>query len=74
MSPQSDYEEYRDVPAIPIFGDARRSPQIFEGRVPTPFLSEEGMSAEEIARFEEEERRIDLAIAEAEERRNSRAR
>lgn len=33
-----------------------------------PFLAEEGMSAEEVARLEEEERRIDAAIAEAEGR------
>tara|TARA_R110002060_G_scaffold40015_4_gene51262 strand:- start:118 stop:228 length:111 start_codon:yes stop_codon:yes gene_type:complete len=34
----------------------------------SPFLSEEGMTPEEVARLEEEERRIDAAIAEAERR------
>jgi hypothetical protein len=34
--------------------------------VKAPFLTEEGMSAEDVARLEEEERRIDAAIAEAE--------
>jgi hypothetical protein len=88
MSPRSDFEEYHDMPSIPVYGDARHipqifegrpvperrhSPQIFEGRVPESFLSEEGLSPEEMARLEEEERRIDLAIAEAEERAESRA-
>jgi hypothetical protein len=58
------FEEYHDVP---IYGDARHSPQVFQGTA--PFLTEEGMSAEEVARLEEEERRIDAAIAEADRRR-----
>lgn len=63
-----DFEEYHDVP---IYRDARHTPTLYESHPSTPhlqapFLSEEGMSAEEIARLEEEERRIDAAIAEAE--------
>lgn len=66
-------EPYQDVP---LYGDARHVPQMYSGRdmqfasqSPTPFLSEPGMSQEEIERLEEEERRIDAAIAEAERRR-----
>ncbi|TEY73353.1 hypothetical protein BOTCAL_0079g00180 [Botryotinia calthae] len=44
-------------------------PQVYKGALQAPFLSEPGMSAEEVARLEEEERRIDEAIAEAEEER-----
>jgi hypothetical protein len=63
-----DFEEYHDVP---IYGDARHTPTVYQSHpsLQAPFLSEEGMSEEEIARLEEEERRIDAAIAEAEERR-----
>jgi hypothetical protein len=58
---------------MPIYGDARHSPQVFQGNERTlggassPFVTEE-MSPEEAARLEEEERRIDAAIAEAERR------
>lgn len=64
-----------------VYGDARHVPQVFSahndgsarnggsvvGRG-VPFLGEEteGMSPEDLARLEEEERRIDAAIAEAE--------
>jgi hypothetical protein len=61
-----EFEEYHDVP---IYGDARHTPTVYESHpslLQAPFLSEEGMSAEEIARLEEEERRIDAAIEEAE--------
>ncbi|KAF7958927.1 hypothetical protein EAE96_002453 [Botrytis aclada] len=44
-------------------------PKVYKGALQVPFLSEPGMSAEEVARLEEEERRIDEAIAEAEEER-----
>jgi hypothetical protein len=68
-TPPDEYEEYRDQP-MPVYGDARHSPRVFSagGRqgVKAPFLTEDGMSAEEVARLEEEERRIDAAIAEAE--------
>jgi hypothetical protein len=56
-----DFEEYHDEP---IYGDARHVPQVYEGALQAPFLSTRGMTAEEL----EEERRIDLAIAEAEGR------
>jgi len=39
-----------------------------QGGTSVPFLREEGMTPAEVARLEEEERRIDLAIAEAEGR------
>ncbi|KAK0119073.1 hypothetical protein ONS96_012141 [Cadophora gregata f. sp. sojae] len=70
MSPRSGegFEQYHDEP---IYGDARHLPQVFPGNtraMQSPFLSEEGMTAEEMARLEEEERRIDAAIAEAERR------
>ncbi|PVH88291.1 hypothetical protein DL98DRAFT_565951 [Cadophora sp. DSE1049] len=69
-SPRSGegFEQYHDVP---IYGDARHVPQVFPGHtrsMQSPFLSEEGMTPEEVARLEEEERRIDAAIAEAERR------
>lgn len=45
-------------------------PKVYKGALQAPFLSEPGMSAEEVARLEEEEERwIDEAIAEAEEER-----
>lgn len=50
----------------PTYGDARHTPQLYESPSQTPFLSEPGMTAEELSRLEEEERRIDAAIAEAE--------
>lgn len=56
--PYSDNPMYGDVP--------RHAPQLYESPSQTPFLSEPGMSAEELSRLEEEERRIDAAIAEAE--------
>ncbi|KAH8591335.1 hypothetical protein B0O99DRAFT_690696 [Bisporella sp. PMI_857] len=66
-------EPYHDTP---VYGDARHIPQVYAGSLqplhsssPTPFLSEPGMTDEELAMLEEEERRIDLAIAEAERRR-----
>ncbi|CZR50910.1 uncharacterized protein PAC_00784 [Phialocephala subalpina] len=75
-TPPEPFEAYHDVP---IYGDARHVPQVFTSSDPgqraivgggstTPFLGEEteGMSAEEVARIEEEERRIDAAIAAAE--------
>lgn len=70
----SVYEEpYQD---LPVYGETRHVPQVFNGQSlpflsqsPTPFLSEPGMTEEEIERLEEEERRIDEAIAEAERRR-----
>lgn len=71
QSPRSGngFEEYHDVP---VYGDARHVPQVFPGNsssLQAPFLhSEEGMTPEEVARLEEEERRIDAAIAEAERR------
>lgn len=60
-----EFEEYHDVP---IYGDARHTPTVYQSHpsLQAPFLSEEGMSAEEIARLEDEERRIDAAIAAAE--------
>jgi len=68
-TPPDEYEEYRDQP-MPVYGDARHSPRVYSTEerqgVQAPFLTEEGMSAEEMARLEEEERRIDAAIAEAE--------
>lgn len=71
MSPRStvrgDFEEpYHDVP---IYGDARHIPQVYQGNMQAPFLSEPGMTDEELTRLEEEERRIDAAILEAEGRR-----
>ncbi|KUJ22598.1 uncharacterized protein LY89DRAFT_728721 [Mollisia scopiformis] len=69
---EETFEAYHDVP---IYGDARHVPQVFSstperGVVSSPFLGEEteGMSPEEVARLEEEERRIDAAIAAAEGR------
>lgn len=64
---RGDFEEpYHDVP---IYGDARHVPQIYQGTLQAPFLSEPGMTDEELTRLEEEERRIDAAILEAEGRR-----
>jgi len=65
-SGSEEFETYRDVP---VYGDARHVPQVVNA-TRIPFLGEEtqGMSPEEVARLEEEERRIDLAIAEAERR------
>jgi hypothetical protein len=65
-SGSEEFETYHDVP---VYGDARHVPQVFNA-TRTPILGEEteGMSPEEVARLEEEERRIDLAIAEAERR------
>jgi hypothetical protein len=66
---------YGDVPEpysdVPIYGDARHVPQVsmYQGGVQAPFLHEPGMTDEELSRLEEEERRIDAAIAEAERRR-----
>jgi len=56
---------------MPVYGDVRQSPKVYSSGeravgVKAPFLSEEGMTPEEVARLEEEERRIDAAIAEAE--------
>ena len=55
---------------MPIYGDARHTPTLYESSpsfMQTPFLHDaEGMSEAEIARLEEEERRIDAAIAAAE--------
>jgi len=66
---RGDFEEpYHDEP-IATYGDARHVPQVYRGTSPAPFLSEPGMTDEELARLEEEERRIDAAIAEAEGRR-----
>jgi hypothetical protein len=63
----TDFEEpYHDMP---IYGDARHMPQVFPGALQAPFLTEPGMTDEELTRLEEEERRIDAAIAEAERRR-----
>jgi hypothetical protein len=65
-----EFSPYHDVP---IYGDARHVPQVFSGSeralggASSPFVTEE-MTAEEVARLEEEERRIDAAIAEAERR------
>jgi hypothetical protein len=56
-------EPYEDMPAP--YTDERQ-PHLSSQ---TPFLSEPGMSAEELSRLEEEERRIDAAIAEAERHR-----
>jgi len=53
-------ETYQDNPTHTAGGGG--------GGTTVPFLTEEGMSAEEVARLEEEERRIDAAIAEAEGR------
>jgi hypothetical protein len=85
-TPTEEFSPYHDVP---IYGDARHSPQIFQGHghshknstgsvgiggggeralgTSSPFVTDE-MTPEEIARLEEEERRIDAAIAEAERR------
>ncbi|KAG9238322.1 hypothetical protein BJ875DRAFT_56166 [Amylocarpus encephaloides] len=66
------FEEYHDAP---VYRDARHSPQVFQGGLQAPFLNESdsdrvaSMSQAEIderLREEEEERRIDAAIAEAE--------
>jgi hypothetical protein len=69
-TPSEEFEEYHDTP-MPVYGDARHSPRVYSSEeravgARAPFLSEEGMTAEEVARLEEEERRIDAAIAEAE--------
>ena len=55
---------------MPIYGDARHTPTVYESHpsLQAPFLSDEGMSVEEIARLVEEERRIDAVIAAAEEK------
>lgn len=50
-------------------GDNIDGPRVYKGTLQAPFLIGLGMSAEEVAREEEEERRIDKAIAEAEEER-----
>lgn len=70
-SEEEDFETYHDVE--PIYGDARHTPTLFQTSISSsslpqpytqmPFLSEEGLSAEEVARLMEEERRIDEAIA-----------
>ena len=62
-SDREDFESYHDMP---IYGDARRTPTVYDTH-PSLVQVEEGMSAEEIARLEEEERRIDAAIAAAED-------
>lgn len=55
-----------------MYGDARHIPQVYSGaatlQIPAPFLSEPGMTDEELTRLEDEERRIDEAILEAERR------
>ncbi|KAG9246812.1 hypothetical protein BJ878DRAFT_539893 [Calycina marina] len=62
----SMYEEpYSDMPG---YGECRYVPQVYN-HSPTPYLNEPGMTEEDIHRLEEEERRIDAAIAEAERRR-----
>lgn len=61
-SGEAEHEPYRDTPH---YGDVR---QPYPG-VQAPFLSEPGMTDEELSRLEEEERAIDEAIAEAERRR-----
>ncbi|KAH8657421.1 hypothetical protein BGZ60DRAFT_130638 [Tricladium varicosporioides] len=63
-----EFEEYHDVP---VYGDARHVPQVFNGGLQAPFLADgsgDSLSSAEAARLaeEEEERRIDAAIAEAE--------
>lgn len=69
-TPGEEFSPYHDRP---VYGDARHSPQVFQGGeravggASSPFVTEE-MSPEEVARLEEEERRIDAAIAEAERR------
>jgi hypothetical protein len=72
-TPSHEFEEYHDVP---IYGDARHVPQLntFSGALHSqaPFLGEESMTAEEAARLEEEERRIDAAIEAAERERGNR--
>jgi hypothetical protein len=60
------HQPYQDVP---VYGETRHTPQLYQGALQAPFLSEPGMSDEELSRLEEEERRIDAAIAEAEGRR-----
>lgn len=69
-SPDDDSfnEPYQDHPS-PVYGDTRHIPitRISRSReAVAALLTEPGMSEEEIARLEEEERRIDAAIAEAE--------
>ena len=59
-------EPYQDMPT---YGDTRHTPRVYESASQTPFLSEPGMSEEELTRLEDEERRIDAAIAAAEGRR-----
>lgn len=54
---------------MPTYGDTRHTPRVYESASQTPFLSEPGMSEEELTRLEDEERRIDAAIAAAEGRR-----
>ena len=56
-------EPYHDVPR---YGDVRHVPQVYQGNLQAPFLSEPSMTDEELTRLEEEERRIDAAILEAE--------
>lgn len=64
---EGDFEDpYHDVP---IYRDARHIPQVYQGNPQAPLLSEPGMTDEELTRLEEEERRIDAAILEAEGRR-----
>lgn len=53
-----DAQEYHDEPQTPAYG----------GAAGVSHLREPGMSPEELARLDEEERRLDEAIAEAERR------
>jgi hypothetical protein len=61
-------DEFAEYHNAPIYGDARHRPTVYKSypSLQAPFLTDENMSPEEIERLEEEERRIDAAIAEAE--------
>ncbi len=72
ISPRStvrgEGDEFAEYHNAPIYGDARHRPTVYKSypSLQAPFLTDENMSPEEIERLEEEERRIDAAIAEAE--------
>lgn len=74
MEGESQYDAYHnhqdhDDPS-PVYGDARHVAQVYQAptQVQAPFLSEPGMTDEELTRLEDEERQIDAAILEAERR------
>jgi hypothetical protein len=68
LSTMSRVSEPNTARSVDAYQDHPTSHSGGNGGTSVPFLREEGMTPEEVARLEEEERRIDAAIAEAERR------